>query len=41
MQYFNKDADKQQRIGQIIGDLFSAFIVITLIAVFTQSMISR
>jgi hypothetical protein len=41
MQYFDPSADIQERIGKVIGDLFSASILLTLIIIFTYSMIFR
>jgi hypothetical protein len=41
MQYFAESDDKIERIGKVIGDAFSVFIVLVLILVFAQSMISR
>ena len=41
MPYFNESDDKYERIGKVIRDAFSAFIVLTLIAAFTTSMLVR
>jgi len=41
MPYFNKSADKYDRIGKVIGDAISAFLVVALIIIFSYSMISR
>ena len=41
MQYFDESEDKIERIGKVIGDGFSVFIVLVLILVFAQSMIYR
>jgi len=41
MQYFDESDDKPNRIGKVIGDAFSVFIVLALILVFVQSMIFR
>jgi len=41
MPYFSESDGKPERIGKIIGDVFSAFIIVALIAVFIQSMMVR
>jgi hypothetical protein len=41
MQYFAESDDKLGRIGKVIGDAVSVFIVLVLILVFVQSMIFR
>jgi hypothetical protein len=41
MPYFDPAADKPERIGKVIGDAFSAFMVIALVLIVTQSMIFR
>jgi hypothetical protein len=41
MQYFDESDDKLKRIGKVIGDTFSIFMVVVLILVFVQSMIFR
>jgi hypothetical protein len=41
MQYFDESDDKCQRVGKVIGDVFSALLVLALIIIFAQSMISR
>ena len=41
MPYFDQSDDKYQRLGKVIGDAFSAFIVLALITIFIQSMIFR
>jgi hypothetical protein len=41
MQYFAETDDNLERIGKVIGDAVSVFIVLVLILVFAQSMIFR
>jgi hypothetical protein len=41
MPYFDPTAEKPARIGQVDGDLFAAFIVLTLIFVLIASMVGR
>jgi len=41
MQYFAESDDKIERIGKVIGDAFSVFIVLVLILVVAQNMIFR
>lgn len=41
MQYFDQSADKYERLGKVIGDTFTAFIVLALILIFVKSMIFR
>jgi len=41
MQYFDPSATKEERICKVVADVFSTFIVVTIIFVITQSMISR
>jgi hypothetical protein len=41
MQYFDKSEDKLQRIGKVIGDIFSAALIGTLIIVFASHMLSH
>ena len=41
MQYFDESSDKYERLGKVIGDTFSAFIVLALILIFTYSMMLR
>jgi hypothetical protein len=41
MPYFSESDGKLERIGKVIGDAFSAFIILALIAVFIQSMTVR
>ena len=41
MQYFDPSATKEERIYKVVADVFSTFIVVTIIFVITQSMISR
>ena len=37
MAYFDPTADKPTRIGQVAGDLFAAFIILSVIIVFISS----
>ncbi len=41
MPYFDETADKPARIGKVLGDLFAASIILTLIIIFAVSMLGR
>ena len=41
MPYFNETDDKLQRIGKVIGDTFSAILILALIIIFALSMLVR
>ena len=41
MQYFDESDDKLQRLGKVIGDIFSAIIIVGLFAIFAYSLIGR
>lgn len=39
MPYFNETDDKIERIGKVIGDTFSAVLILALIIIVAQSML--
>ena len=39
MPYFNETDDKIERIGKVIGDTFSAVLILALIIIVSQSML--
>jgi hypothetical protein len=41
MQYFDESDDKYQRIGKVIGDAITTFIVISFIVIFVYSLTHR
>ena len=41
MAYFDPEAGKPERIGQVAGDLFAATIMLTLIVIFGVSLLGR
>jgi hypothetical protein len=41
MQYFDKSDGKPERVGKVIGDTFSALIVLALIMVLVNSFLFR
>ena len=41
MQYFDEFDDKLERLGKVIGDIFSAIIIVRLFAIFAYSLIGR
>jgi hypothetical protein len=41
MRYFDDSADKYQRLGKVIGDTFSAVLILTLVLIFVQSFLFR
>ena len=41
MQYFDPSADKLERLGKVIGDVFSAIIVVGFLAIFAYGWMAR
>lgn len=41
MEYFDRTADKQERIGKVIGDTLAALLTAAVIIIITFSMITR
>jgi len=41
MKYFDESDDKYERIGKVIGDAITAFIVISFIVIFVYSLTHR
>jgi len=41
MPYFDPTADKPTRIGQVAGDLFAAFIILSVVIIFISSMLGH
>jgi hypothetical protein len=41
MQYFDPSADKLDRLGKVIGDIFSVILIVGITAIFAYSLIAR